>query len=329
MADALGIDVGNVLTRAEAIREARTRNQFLPKSLALQQTAQEQGVQQNALALKTDQRNYNDETALRAQRGIALGGIDDPSAGLATISPDAAAKFHGYLDSLDEDGKKKVAENVDKFGKLIVYVKGAKDPNEAYIKAKGLLAPDAQKQMPATWDPDWGDATLAQATELKSLIDHNTGKDAPSGYRWMPNGSLTFIPGGPADPATISSKKGGSGLDSAIANNIKSTVAMQFGGEFDPQTGEFSLLDKTQANRMIEVMAAAQDLVSADPSLTPARAVQQAMKAGGADTGDGSGNAMAGAGGDVAKPMTDADYAALPSGSKFIDPGDGRTYTKP
>lgn len=321
MADALGIDVGNVLSRAEAIKEARTRNQFLPKSLALQQQAAEQGIASNALALKTGERNYNDETALRSQRGIALGGLDDPSAGLATISPKAAADFHGYLDSLDEDGKKKVAENIDKFGKLIVYVKGAKDPNEAYVKAKGLLAPEAQAQMPATWDPDWGDATLAQATELKSLLDHNTGKDAPSGYRWMPNGALTYIPGGPADPATKSAAKGG-GLDSAIANNIKSTVAMQFGGEFDPQTGEFSLLDKTQANRMIEVMAAAQDLVAEDPSLTPARAVQQAMQA-------GSGNALSDAGGDLPKPTTDAEYAALPSGSKFIDPGDGKTYTKP
>lgn len=330
MADQYGVDLGNVLSRAEDIQAARIQNQFRPKLLQQQATGNDLANQGAAVGLSDKRRAYNDETHARNLRAAAAGGDTGAMTGLATIDPGGAKQFHDYLDSLDEDKKKQVGETIDKMGKLITYVKGADDPDKAYLKAKELLTPDAQAQMPATWDADWGDATLAQALELKDLVTKNGGKDAPSGYRWEPNGNLAPIPGGPADKKG----KGGDSLDTTAANGIRATVAQQFGGEYDPQTGEFSLLDRTQAPRMLEVMAKAQDMLRDDPSITPARAVQDAMKAvpsgdGADDEGAGdadTGNVMAG---QPKAIQSQADYDALKSGDTFIDPGDGKTYTKP
>lgn len=320
MADEFGIDLGNVMQRAEQIQAARISNRFAPQQNELDIEGKTIGNEDAALALKARRRAYNDETHARGLRTSAAGGDLDAMNRLATLDPAKAKEFHDYFQGLDEDQQKSVEETLDKIGKMIAYVKNAEDPEAAYLKAKALLTPEAQAKTPATWDPDWGDATLAQAMELNDLIGTGKGEGAPAGYRWTPEGNLAAIKGGPADK---SGEAVAGGLDTAAANGIKSTVAMQFGGEYDPQTGEFSLLDRTQAERMLEVMAKAQEIVAKDGAIAPARAVQMAMEEG------KEGNAMADTQGEGDYPeiTTQADYDALPSGATYTE--DGVPYTKP
>lgn len=299
MADEFGIDVGNVLARVEDIKAARIRNKFAPKDAEL---AQQANVMQNdmaALQLQQARRAEGDIMTERGARGDAAkaAGLPAPQAALVTINPAKAQELSTFFNNLDEDQRKTYAQNVEDMGKAAAYIKTSKDPEAAFLEVKGMLSPELQKKLPATYDADFVDMALAQALEVKDILSGGGGKksDAPSGYEWNPDGSLKPIKGGPHDPAT----KTGGGLETAAANGIRSTVALAFGGEFNPATGEFSVMDPNEASQMIDVIALAQEKMIANPSLAPGRAVEQALKEAGVQPAGG--NAMAGGGEEVIK----------------------------
>lgn len=327
MANEFGIDAGNVLSRAEEIAAARIRNKFLPKALELEQQAAVRGNAMGDIQLAEAQRGFGDENAMRGVRQTLASeaGLPPTEVSGVTISPQQTAQLKTYISARSEEEVANIVGNLDKTGKAAAYIKSAKDPAKAYLEVKGMLPAEIQKQMPAEYDPEWADATLAHVTEATEIINSISAskdekKDAPSGYEWDADGkSLRPIKGGPHDP----SAKGAGGLETAAANGIRSTVALAFDGEYDPQTGEFSLLDPTQANRMVEAVARAQEIAIANPGMAPGRAVSQALAEVGVASDPGASPDEA-----VAKPTTQAEFDALPKGAKFIDPDDGKTYVK-
>lgn len=279
MADQFGIDLGNAFQRAEEIQAARIANQFRP---ALNQLAVEEGTQMNALRglqLQEAQQGLADENALRSARGAALteAGVTGPKAEIAIISPAEAAKVQDYVAGLDEEGRKKAAEQIDRMGRIANYVLNAEDPAAAYADALELIPEKDRAGAPKEYDEKWVKLQLGRATALNDLFGETEDliKNAPSGYRFTnkDRNELRPIKGGPQDPAT----KGESGLKTTQSNAIRSTVTSQFGGTYDPQTGAIVGLDPTQAERALAVMADAEAFLIADGAIGIAQAVQKAM----------------------------------------------------
>lgn len=282
MADKFGFSLGNVLSQAEQIARARIENKFAPRRMQLAEEAAVTGNAAAALQLGETRRRLGEDAMIRdARAGVvaAQPGLTDQERTLITLSPNEADELRDTFDQLDEKGRKALADNIEQIGQAAAYIKASPNPEQAYLDVKGMLPEDIQAQMPPQYREQDVDAWLAQATEFNELITEMKGNtedrpNPPSGYRWTAGGGLAFIPGGPQDPAT----KGGGGLDTTAANGIRSTVALAYGGEYNPTTGEFSLLDPEEAAQMIEVVARAQEIVAEDNSIAPGRAVQMALQ---------------------------------------------------
>jgi hypothetical protein len=70
---------------------------------------------------------------------------------------------------------------------------------------KSLGVPDELIENP---DPAQLEALVYGARDVESVIEDTQQPRAPVGYMWSDDGSLTFVPGGPADPATIGRTSG-------------------------------------------------------------------------------------------------------------------------
>lgn len=253
-----GINLGNVLSEAEQIAEARISNRLAARAM-------------------------QDEEALRAQRGNVLAGSNSPLAGMAAIDPAAANDVRTFLNGLSEDDRKVAEQNVDQIGRMAAFVLTSDDPEKAYQQVYASIDPKVRTQtkMPSAYDEGWVKLQLANAQSVDEIIKADAqaltdlNKDAPSGYQWTDKtkSALRPVKGGPHDPAVEGAK---GGLETGIINAIRSTVTGQFDGFYDPQTGEIGFADPTQAGRALAVMAEAE--ANAMKGDTPAIAVQKAMK---------------------------------------------------
>lgn len=84
----------------------------------------------------------------------------------------------------------------------------------------------------------------------------------------------------PSDAATSKALLDGDGnVKPAVSNSIRQFTAQLFGGLFSPETGNFSLLDKSDAKRALELGAAAEALIAGGHEHSVAAAVYRAAKA--------------------------------------------------
>jgi hypothetical protein len=264
MADRYGVNLGNVLSAAEDIRRARIENKFRPRSLELAQQGAETGNALEEIRLQEAERGYRDETTMRNARGVGAraAGLPAQEVAMATISPSQAQEFKTYFDNLEESDRKKLEQSVDEMGRAAAYVKASEDPEKAYLQIKGMLPKEIQAQMPATYDPDWIDASLAQATEIEDMI------------------------------ATFSKEAPLRELSSADSNAIRAATKDIFGGFVNPLTGETDPLDKETGQAILAVSERAAEIFQANKELGHAQAVKQAfeeLKAKGVVGGEGEG----------------------------------------
>jgi hypothetical protein len=85
------------------------------------------------------------------------------------------------------------------------------------------------------------------------------GKSAPDGYRYRPDGSLEFIPGGPADPKVRSANKGGANLNESqakatgyLATAVASVDALNSVKGYNPSVIALALNDMSNKNPIKE-----------------------------------------------------------------------------
>ena len=98
------------------------------------------------------------------------------------------------------------------------------------------------------------------------------GDNAPSGYRWNKDGSLSSIKGGPGDKQSTTEPFGASDT-----NAIRGLVTTAFGGVYDPVSGNISGLKSEDARNLNRVAAKASAIYKATPGLSHAEAVEQAF----------------------------------------------------
>jgi hypothetical protein len=255
MSDPLGIDLGNVLMRAEQIKSARVQNEI-------------------------NRRTLTEEEELRALRKRALDGQIEAMDQMVAINPKAASSFQSYFDGLDDRKKAQVGEDVENAGKMAAFVLQDPNPQQAYGKVLehlGRTNPKLAAQMPREYNEDWVRMQIAQASSLSDIINGGKGKAPapPSGYRWKDDGkSLEFIPGGPKDPGAPGSEN--NTLENASSSNIRQMVAPMFNGIYHPMTGNMEFNDAEKAKQAVSVMAEAERIMLRD-RVPPAVAVERAI----------------------------------------------------
>ena len=259
MADQYGFDLANVLANAEDIRGARLRNR---------------------LGMEAADR----DAAARGEVANVMSSMGGPLSGLAAIDPERAGQLQTFIGNLKGEERANYERAIDQAGRALAFVKTSDDPEAAYQVVLGQLPEDIRSKAPPTYDAQWVDMQLAQAQSVNDILKggataFDATDGAPSGYAWADpgKGSLKPIPGGPKDPAAAGGEVGA--LEVGIANAIRSTVVQQFGGTYDPMTGEFAFGDPSQSGRALEVMALAEDFAAKGDN--PANAVKKAFAAAG------------------------------------------------
>ncbi len=256
--DAMGIDVGNILSNVEQIKSARIQNII-------------------------NERSLTDEEKLRDLRGKALDGRIDAMNQMAVIDPKQAEEVRRYYAGLKDDEKKQFDENVTKAGQMGAWVLNQPNREQAYADAREMLMetnPKLAAQMPEKFNESWVELQVAQASTMKDIIDQGDGgkpntTGAPKDMMWTKDGTgVVPIPGGPLDPKNKATAP--NSLDNAVSSNIRLAVQQAFGGMYDPVTGEMGFNDPTTAQRAMGVMAQAEKL--AQGGMAPLQAVQQAMQ---------------------------------------------------
>lgn len=259
MASPYGIDLGNVLGKAEDITAARIKNRLANQQL-------------------------KDTEALREERTNVLASSASPLAGMAAIDPTSAIEVGNFLSGLEDDEREILDRNINEIGQMAAWVlAGTEEEREdRYQQVRGSVSEDIRQNMPGTYDEKWVKLNLAKAQSIADILkDPGASSEilldgAPSGWRWTDatKTKLTFTPGGPNDPA-VKGEDGGAALEPSVSNAIRNATATQFDGIFNPTTGEFSVMDPTKAPTMLKVAARAEELVVAGENIL--NAVNKAM----------------------------------------------------
>lgn len=148
MANALGIDVGEIYRTVEAVKASRANR------------ALEERKHANTLA-----------TQELASNVVKSGGTDpNAMAQLAVLNPDAAKALTDAYTAGDERTRKLKRDELDRVGSLAATVLQSENPAAAYTELRNS-SPELAKIMPPEYNAQWVQYQLAQATEADKLYD--------------------------------------------------------------------------------------------------------------------------------------------------------------
>lgn len=252
MANALGIDLANVLSSAETIRRQRAARM----------------AEENAL---------KDQETMRQSRRRALQGDPQGYADMMVLDPASAAQFKTAIAAMGPDQITAERQSLEMMGQLAASVLQSPDPAAAYAEMRAAMPPEIAGTMPETFNPTWlrfSIARLAKADDLfKSVLDTEADTRKQTNALALETartqGDLEVEREKarlkPADPR----------VDTAASNAIRQAVEVLFPfprdsfGVIMPPSPEMVLQQAALAARAEEIMAAT-------PGMTVARAVQQA-----------------------------------------------------
>ncbi|MGM0614762.1 MAG: hypothetical protein ACQES7_04285 [Pseudomonadota bacterium] len=298
MANALGIDLGQVYQTAEAVKGMQMNRQD-------REAARERGQAVNALR----------------GRAVGEGGkINKEAMGeFVAFAPEEAKQLMDAIGSMDEREREAMQERVDTLGRVAAYIRSSDNPEQAYQTAKQNLNPEVAGNMPEQYDPNFVEMGLARAREIDDMLANpqlvtvgaedrlykdgqvleRTTSSAERGRQTSRANALTSAATSRANALTRA--EGDSGpqrLKSADTNAIYRQAAGIFGGTFDPTTGRVSGLDPSQSAKVQSVSERASEVYANGDSNTHAGAVARAARELGVEVerlGD-NGNAPSGGG---------------------------------
>lgn len=156
------------------------------------------------------------------------------------------------------------------------------------------------------------------------------------GWDWMqdPDGSVSPRPGGPADPAYLRDRAFG-----ATSGEVAATPRRPVDPPNQSQVIA-GIIQKAQRGEPLNeweqrIMEAETAIPQGPMGMFPMMGLEAfgntgapARAQGGAGRGGGGPTTRQPSSGGVARPQTEADFAALPRGARYIDPDDGQLYEK-
>ena len=262
MANALGIDLGQVYKTSEAVKTMRMDRED-------RESARQRAQTVNAL------------------RGRVAEGEEGAMQEFVALAPEEAKQTLDAYNAMDEREKAQAQENVDAIGRMAAYVMQAEDPERAYQTVRGNLDPEVAGELPEQYDPNFVQMQLARARELDDLLANPEKVTIGAEDRLYKDGRVVDRATSSAERdrqnsrgnALIRAQGNGPGrLKSSDTNAIYRQTVGIFGGTFDPMTGRVSGLDPDQSARVQSLAERASELYATQEANTHASAVARAAR---------------------------------------------------
>lgn len=269
MANAFGIDLGQVYRTVEAVKGAR------------------QSREQNALMMDWKK---EDRDAAR-QRGNALAELrskasaGDPQAmqELNAFDPEEAKKMLESLSKMDERQRKQTQENIDAVGKMSAYVLQSENPEQAYQLARQSVSPELAAKMPEQYDPNFLQMQLARARQVDELLQNPERMTFGTEDRLYKDGrvierttSSQELDRQTSRQNALTRASGDGGLKSADESLMYRQAGKLLGGLFDQQ-GNLQNLDPATRGKVQSIATEAAKIYS-QGGVTRSQAVTQAAR---------------------------------------------------
>lgn len=186
------------------------------------------------------------------QIGAGLGSGQNFSAGLANAAqnmPLGRQQDDAYATAKKEEAKRQDSLNQtikfmrDRGYNDLVAAAQSGQMNEAWTEALKRSAPGyAQEHSPK---PIEVGGVLLDPTTYQPIFDSRKPESAPAGYRYQPDGTMAFIPGGPADPSTAGKTTEATRRNQQLAKVIEPEAAALLGNPATGTPGTFDALANT------------------------------------------------------------------------------------
>lgn len=154
-ANQYGIDLGEIYRTVETVKGARTQNKLA--SLQLSQ-AEKQGEIQNKLS---------------GIRTKAVTGDVSAQQELLSLDPKQGPAFIEAIGKMDDRQRQNTKNNIEQIGQISSFVLSGSDLAEQqrrYALARSNMNPDAVKNLPEQYDPEFMQYSLAKATSMDKLL---------------------------------------------------------------------------------------------------------------------------------------------------------------
>lgn len=266
MANALGIDLGEVYRTVEAVKTSRAAR----------------GANEAATA-KTN--------AITQAAAVANPSNPASMAPLIALDPKMASDITAAYTGMDEAARTAEKAKTERLGQLAYGVQSADDPAAAYATILEALKPEERAGMPAQYDPQWVTLQLARAREIDSIYDSidaqaadERGQTNAIALQENAQDNSIELEGIKSDNTiretvakTEAEGAAGGALETAASSAVSRATAALFGGTFGPD-GSFGGMDQQQAVKALEVASEAEKLMQADKALSVNDAVRRAAE---------------------------------------------------
>jgi hypothetical protein len=269
MANAFGIDLGQVYRTAEAVKGAR------------------QSREQNALMMdwKKEDRDAARQrgNALSELRSKASTGDQEAMQQLNAFDPEEAKKMLESLSKMDERQRKQTQENIDAVGKMSAYVLQSENPEQAYQLARQSVSPELAAKMPEQYDPNFLQMQLARARQVDELLQNPERMTFGTEDRLYKDGrvierttSSQELDRQTSRQNALTRASGDGGLKSADESLMYRQAGELLGGLFDQQ-GNLQNLDPATRGKVQSIATEAAKIYS-QGGVTRSQAVTQAAR---------------------------------------------------
>lgn len=269
MANAFGIDLGQVYRTAEAVKGAR------------------QSREQNALMMdwKKEDRDAARQrgNALSELRSKASTGDQEAMQQLNAFDPEEAKKMLDSLSKMDERQRQQTQENIDAVGKMSAYVLQSENPEQAYQLARQSVSPELAAKMPEQYDPNFLQMQLARARQIDELLQNPERMTFGTEDRLYKDGrvierttSSQELDRQTSRQNALTRASGDGGLKSADESLMYRQAGELLGGLFDQQ-GNLQNLDPATRGKVQSIATEAAKIYS-QGGVTRSQAVTQAAR---------------------------------------------------
>lgn len=269
MANAFGIDLGQVYQTVEAVKGAR------------------QSRENNALMMgwKKEDRDAARQrgNALSDLRSKASTGDQQAMQDLNAFDPEEAKKMIESLSKMDERQRKQTQDNIDAVGKMSAYVLQSENPEQAYSLARQSVSPELAAKMPEQYDPNFLQMQLARARQVDELLQNPERMTFGTEDRLYKDGRVVERTTSSQELDRQTSQKnaltrasGEGGLKSADESLMYRQAGELLGGLFDQQ-GNLQNLDPATRGKVQSIATEAAKVYS-QGGVTRSQAVTQAAR---------------------------------------------------
>lgn len=269
MANAFGIDLGQVYQTVEAVKGAR------------------QSRENNALMMgwKKEDRDAARQrgNALSELRSKASTGDQQAMQQLNAFNPEEAKKMLDSLSKMDERQRQHTQENIDAVGKMSAYVLQSENPEQAYQLARQSVSPELAVKMPEQYDPNFLQMQLARARQVDELLQNPERMTFGTEDRLYKDGrvierttSSQELDRKTSRQNALTRASGEGGLKSADESLMYRQAGELLGGLFDQQ-GNLQNLDPSTRGKVQSIATEAAKIYS-QGGVTRSQAVTQAAR---------------------------------------------------